>query len=239
VSRRRIRGGSRTAASGRIAPRRTSPGADGWALLSLAERRNHVPTEQPPENPEQQENPPEALPGPSAAASACAYVSSSWQSLRRKAYRRWPSVFPDPDLRCHLAAWADRDPQENCRTAPTAGEAIEVHALWVVEAYPPSYINDLLSALKVLGWDNADSSLPDHNPVLWLRQIRQRSTSSAWLNLGPVVRPGSKRFLPSERIAPLPEGIDYAFAQIHNVTSSITCIVVAFVFTAVTGCVKM
>src|SRR6266446_2013529 len=102
-------------------------------VLARFQRRCRLLTEQPPDN---QENPPEELSGQSAAASVLAFVSSLWHRLRRKAYWRWPSLFEDPDLSCHLASWADRDPEENCRSTPTAGESIEVHALWVVEAYP-------------------------------------------------------------------------------------------------------
>lgn len=72
--------------------------------------------------------------------------------------------------------------------------------------------------------------MSDSNPALWLRNIRQRSASGAWLNIGPLVRPGDNRFFTRKRTVLLPEGVDYAIAQLHNVTSSITCIVVGFVF---------
>jgi hypothetical protein len=189
-----------------------------------------VSTEQPPDNLDSQENPSEELSGQSAAASVQAFVSSLWHSLRRKAYWRWPSLFEDPDLSCYLTYEADRDPEENRHSTPPAEESIEVHALWVVEAYPPSYSNGLLAALKALGWDNEDLVPFGYNPVQWLQHLRQRSTSPTQFDLGPVVRRGSKSFM--QRSAPLPEDIDYALAQIHYVTSSITCVGVAFVFTA-------
>jgi hypothetical protein len=183
--------------------------------------------EQPSDN---QENPPEELSSQSPAALVQAFISSLGHSLRRKAYSHWPSLFNDPDLQCHLAYWTDRDTEENSRSAPTVGESIEVHALWVVEVYPPSFINGLFSGLKALGWDNEDLEPLGYNPVQWLQHLRLRSTGPAQFNLGPIVRRDSKSF--GKRTAPLPRGIDYALAQIHYITSAITSVVVVFVFTA-------
>lgn len=164
-------------------------------------------------------------------ASAHASISTLWRRLCRRAYRRWPSLFDDPDLPGLLADYSNRDAEENRQSAPPVEESIELHSLWVVEAYPPSYVHGLLSALQSLGWDAEDPAVPYSNATQWLQNIRQRSASGAWLNIGPIVRPDDRRFIASKRKAFLPEGVDYALAQMHNVTSSITCLAVGFVFT--------
>jgi hypothetical protein len=62
-------------------------------------------------------------------------------------------------------------------------------------------------------------------------QSNTGSGGGATFNLGPIVRAGDTRFIGRARIAPLPEGVDYAQGYVHCPVPSLTIIVMQFVFT--------
>ena len=52
-----------------------------------------------------------------------------------------------------LAYYRQRDLERNLETTPPSDERVELHCIWAVEFYTPSYADKLLTSLKVLGWD--------------------------------------------------------------------------------------
>ena len=152
------------------------------------------------------------------------------QRLRRHAYRKFPAVFPDPDYQRHLAIWQRRDDEENKKSSPPDDELIQFHSLSVAEIYTPPHVEMLLSGLKLLGWHQDESLGNGGDPVVWIQRNREASLSGGWLNLGAIQRPGLKRFIGPSRVAQLPEHVQYALGQVYGLTSSITCIVMTFVY---------
>ncbi|HKX07482.1 MAG TPA: hypothetical protein VJN67_04780 [Stellaceae bacterium] len=141
----------------------------------------------------------------------------------------WPEIIPDPSQARDLAFWQSKDKEKNLESSPPDGEFIDLHCIWAVEFYTPAHIASLLDGLSKLGWDKDDDRVGS-DPISWIRGLRERSHGGGWLNLGPIVRPGDRRFLSSARQASLPFGIDYATGEIFSLTSSLTCIVIGFVF---------
>jgi len=81
----------------------------------------------------------------------------------------------------------------------------------------------------VLRWDSSDRQ--DISPSDWLRNSRMSHAGGAWINLGFIHPPGSRRrAIWPERFAPLPLNVDYATAHLFNLTSSLSCMVLGFVF---------
>lgn len=150
--------------------------------------------------------------------------------LRRRAYRKFPAIFPDPDHKRHLAIWQRRDDEKNARSSPPDDERIQVHFLTVAEIYTPSHIEKLFSGLKSLGWNQDESLGGSDNPVAWIQSFRDASRRGGWLNLGPIQRPGERNFIGSTRVAQLPEHVQYALAEVYSLTSSITCVLMTFVY---------
>lgn len=152
------------------------------------------------------------------------------QRLRRQAYLKFPSVFPDPDCQRNLAIWQRTDDEKNKGSSPPDDELIQLHSLSVAEIYTPSHVEKLLSGLKSLGWHQDESLGSGANPVAWIQRSREASLSGGWLNLGVIQRPGEKRFIGSPRVAQLPQHVQYALGQVYSLTSSITCLVMTFVY---------
>jgi hypothetical protein len=149
--------------------------------------------------------------------------------LRRAAYHKFPSVFPNPDHGTHLAHWRQRDPEQNAKTSPPADEYVDLRCIWAVEFFTPSHIDSLLTGFANLGWDKDDDFVSSGNPATWVRRLREQPGSDGWLNLGPIDRPGKKKFVGNPHTAPLPPSAEYALGEIFNLTSSITCVVMGFV----------
>ncbi|MFA6902884.1 MAG: hypothetical protein WC236_07375 [Gallionellaceae bacterium] len=156
--------------------------------------------------------------------------TSLFQRLRRHAYRKFPAVFPDPDCQRRLAIWQRRDEEENKKSSPPDDELIQLHALSVAEIYTSSHVEKLLSGLKSLGWHQDESLGSGGDPVAWIRRNREASLGGGWLNLGGIQRAGLKRFIGPSRVAQLPEHVQYALGKVYGLTSSITCIVMTFVY---------
>jgi hypothetical protein len=80
-----------------------------------------------------------------------------WGFVRRKAiWRRItrPRRLRREERRAREHALQRAD-EEKARFALPVGERIQVHALWLVEAYPPSHIESLLRGLDRLGLEEA------------------------------------------------------------------------------------
>ena len=156
--------------------------------------------------------------------------ASRLRKIRRRLFWKLPSVFPDPDYKETLRSMTRRDGCSNKKTEPISTEAIDLRCVWAVEFYTPSHAEALKAALAKLGWDR-DKPLrePDRNPKDWIAQQRLNTTRHGTYSLGTIIRESDKRRFHDARIAPLPDPVDYAFANIHGMTSSLTCILICFV----------
>ena len=136
----------------------------------------------------------------------------------------------DPDVDEALASFRAKDQQNNVDTSPPADENIALRCVWGVEFYTPSHIEGLIDSFRKLSWHPGDHPDPSRNPEVWLRGLRGSQYGGAWLNLGSLVPEGSKLpFLVDKHTVPLPEGVEYALANISSVSPSLVSIVVCFV----------
>lgn len=150
------------------------------------------------------------------------------ESLRKK----FNSAQSLPDEEEHKKFWGERDPGENAETAPPDDEFIDLNCLWVVEFYTPDQRNNLIDGFRKLGWEYEDTDdVNSRNPVVWLNGPYRRFQGGAWLSLGTLIPEGSeRRFLGPTHRVPLPPGISYAHGKIQNISPSLNCIVICFVF---------
>ena len=101
--------------------------------------------------------------------------------------------------------------------------------MWAVEFYTPAHIDTLLAGFRKLGWDKNHSN--SRSPTSWIQKLRQSPRGSGWLNLGVIYPQGTDNFLSSRSLtAPLPPHVQYATGGLFSLTSSLTCIVMGFVF---------
>jgi hypothetical protein len=130
-------------------------------------------------------------------------------------------------------AWhhTDRYPKDNKSTTPPTTEKIELHCVWVTEVFTPSKVNDLISALKKLGWDEEEKSIStDKNLIEWVKQSRSHAGGGSWINGGIIQSPNDRpRFYGDSKKTSLPAGVDFGRFCLMNITSSVTLATIQFV----------
>lgn len=149
--------------------------------------------------------------------------------LQKYAFRKFPSFIPDPEYLEILIASRNGDEEKNTSTEPPLDERIDLRCIWAVELYAPSQVGQLLSGFEKLGWNTEDTFITGHSPTRWIQRLRETAQGGGWFNLGPIHRPGDRRFLHAGRAAQLPPEVDYSLASMYSLTSSLTCIVIGFV----------
>jgi hypothetical protein len=150
-------------------------------------------------------------------------------SLQRYGHRKLPFLIHDPSAKEILSGHQKRDEEENTKTEPPSDERIDLRCFWAVEFYTPSQVAQLLLGFEKLGWNR--EGLTSSNPSLWIQRFRETSQAHcSWFSLGAIHRPDDKRLFLHGRTAPLPPYVDYALASMYSLTSSITCIVMCFIF---------
>jgi hypothetical protein len=127
----------------------------------------------------------------------------------------------------------ERDPKEIKQSTLPKSENIELHCVWVTEAYTPSNVNGLIKSIKKLGWDKPERSISTGSSLIdRIQETRSVSNRTAWMNAGVVLAPGDARFpVGDKRFAKLPPGVDYCRLSLRNVTSSLTLMTMQFVLT--------
>ena len=119
-----------------------------------------------------------------------------------------------------------RDDSHNALTTPSYGHLFMYEGLYLVEAYPPSLIGNLLDGIARLGWNKGDSSWQPRDLLTSVTQGRARGGFR--YRVGPIVRkPGI--FLKSI-VDRLPHGVEYVDAAIVGLTPTTTFAVFHFVF---------
>lgn len=171
---------------------------------------------------------PQTEPGEKEAPRRSAF-HAKWHALRRRAFRKAPSLFSDPDLPEILDVHRRSDAQRNQENRLPDEESVELHAIWALEYYTPAYVDALLDGLTQLGWHKRGQGPSGDDVAEWVRQLRDHESGGSWLNLGIIKRPDEKGLFGLSRAAPLPTEYDYAFGQIVSLTPSITCVMIAFV----------
>lgn len=155
---------------------------------------------------------------------------SRWRLLQNYAHRILPWLIDSSYMKQSLRWHYKLDPKENEKTRPAESEQINLHCLWAAEFYTPLHAEDLASAFVNLEWDK-DVFGAGRNPVIWLERSRTRPYGGGWSSLGILVPPDSKRlWVGTTRKINLPEHVEYATAHLYNLSSSITCLVIGFVF---------
>ena len=149
--------------------------------------------------------------------------------LKYAAHERFPRIFDYPVRPGEQAISQIFDPKKNAETCPPDDEFIDLCCMWAVEFYTPAHIDTLLAGFRKLGWDKNHSN--SRSPTSWIQKLRQSPRGSGWLNLGVIYPQGTDNFLSSRSLtAPLPPHVQYATGGLFSLTSSLTCIVMGFVF---------
>lgn len=147
--------------------------------------------------------------------------------LRYAAYRRFSRFFLYPG---ELEAYRSYDPARNTETALPNDEFIELRCMWAVEFYTPAHIDALLSGFRKLGWDNKNRFNIGTSPTSWIQELRQSSHSGGHMSLDVIGRiSGTINSHSRTKLSPPPQ-VQYMFGGLYVLTSSLTCVVMRFMF---------
>lgn len=125
-----------------------------------------------------------------------------------------------------LDFWHQRDPAANEQTRLPDGESVHIPSITVTELYTPSTVAGLLKGISSLGWEYGKTR--DDKLTKWMRDVREGKLAG-WTNLGTILpRDSNGPF--AERTATLPSGVHAAHAALMSITSSLTALIVTFVF---------
>lgn len=121
-----------------------------------------------------------------------------------------------------------KDKEDNLETRVPEAEELRQRALWGVEIFGPAEIEGLYSALKRLGWTEGLFANKHSNPSKWVAEQRMYGSSGSY-NLGLIQNRGKKSSILWDRQAPIPDTVEYMHGYIHQVTPSITAVIICFV----------
>lgn len=122
--------------------------------------------------------------------------------------------------------WNEKDSKVNSSTSLPPSETIRVPSIWVIEAFTPALIENLISGAEQLGWLE-DASLNSDFPNK-VADWRTNLGGGGWLNLGYIVPLESKPGIYTNRRAPLPSGITAVHASIFQPFPSTTILICQF-----------
>ena len=143
------------------------------------------------------------------------------------AHRRFPRLFLYPG---ELEAYRSYDPKRNTETAPPEDEFIDLRCMWAVEFYTPAHVDALLSGFRKLGWDSKNRFNMRTSPTSWIQRLRQSSGGGGYMPLDLIGSvPGTINSRSRPNLSPPPH-VQYMFGGLYVLTSSLTCVVMRFVF---------
>lgn len=118
------------------------------------------------------------------------------------------------------------DDEENARTTPPEEEHIELHSIWMVEAFPPSSSASLGKALRRLpeGSIFRDEDLADE-----VARARRFPLGGWWWNVGVLYNDALRGQRIGGGYTALPGAIDHMFLSLYLLTPSLICAVAQFV----------
>jgi len=150
-----------------------------------------------------------------------------WGRLHWEAYYWLPKLIPYPDRR-DADYYRANEPEENAETRVPEDESVAVPLIWAVEMYGPAEIEGLYTALRSLRWATEESNY-GRSVGAWIEKQRAYGHGAAFFNIGLVCRPEDRsKYVGARNIADLPKDVKDLHVSIHQVTSSLTALLVGF-----------
>jgi hypothetical protein len=119
-----------------------------------------------------------------------------------------------------------RDAERNRDGRLPDGEEISVEAIWISEAYPPSYLDGLIEGLDALRVGGAFGTR--ESAAHYVRLYRSGAYAGGSVNLGFFSRRGQGVFGADYVETDLPPRVEPARGWLENVTPSLSVITVQF-----------
>jgi hypothetical protein len=155
-------------------------------------------------------------------------VKKTWRNSRWILYESFPKIFraPLPTFAYDKDYSLKSDQEDNERSRLADNQDVELRCIWVCEVFGPRDIANLYDGLRSLRWD-AHHINNNRSPIEWVKNQRQYGRRG-YFNLGWVTR--EKPSLPSSMLltGPVPSEFSSLIAQIHQISPSLTCLLIGF-----------
>ncbi|WP_428235750.1 hypothetical protein [Gracilimonas sp.] len=119
-----------------------------------------------------------------------------------------------------------RDPEDNQKSAVPEDVRIYMPSLWVIEAYPPTFINNLIDGLKKGDFVEQHSRIHNRNILDQINLMRSVGFRNNWYHLGIFASKDSSMF-PTMN-ANIPEGVSHISSYLHQFVPSTTILASQF-----------
>lgn len=171
----------------------------------------HDPTNNPPEPPPSRDSP-----------------QRKWlRKLHWQAHWLLPNLIPGP-YRMDREYEREHDRKENERIRVPLEVELRVSMIWGVELYGAAEVEGLYSGLEKLGWKGVAAWKEKDSVLSWVRE-RRSFGGRGWLNVGQVLRKERRgNALLINNFAALPPGVESLTISAHQITSSLTAMLVGF-----------
>jgi len=157
------------------------------------------------------------------------WASRLMRQLKWRAHWLLPNTVPPP-FGNEKGYYEQRDRESNETSRVSEDEELRLRVVWGIELFGPAEVEGLCGQLRRLNWA-AGFGRPGDEAVDWVRHQRAYGGAGAWYNVGIVADSGDrKRFFMVNNFAPMPKGVDYLHVRIYQVTPSLTCVLIGFVF---------
>jgi hypothetical protein len=147
--------------------------------------------------------------------------------LRDWASRRVPSLIDSTFTKIGREHYRNSDIDGVPASIPPDTQHVALKRVFAVEFYTPAHAEQLKEAFARLGWNSPATSPFRKNAAEWVDRSR-KSSGGTWFNLGAIVSPGGKAVPKDTAVCALPKGFSAARAEFHSISSSLSCIVIAF-----------
>lgn len=155
---------------------------------------------------------------------------NSYKLLRRlRGWLYWllPNIVKTPYL-FDESYELEHDSAENAHTRVPTTQNLRVPIIWGIELYGPAEINQLYASLRKLNWSTVGWQDEKDSIQNWIRKQRSYG-SSGFINIGPVQRREKRaNSLLIHNFASLPSEIDSLVVRIHQITPSLTGMLIGF-----------
>lgn len=148
--------------------------------------------------------------------------------FRNWASRRFPSFIDSSKIKSSREYYREKDLEWTRASIPAASQHVALKSVLAAEFYTPAHAERLFQSFESMGWHSAETSAFRQNSSEWVARSRRGSEGGAWINLGAIVRPGSKQRVGNAAEVDLPVGFEDAHAQLFSISPSLSCIVVTF-----------
>lgn len=156
------------------------------------------------------------------------------QRLGRKLWWRahWllPNALPHPYGE-ETEYRVNHDKESNEASRVPYDEELRVRVMWGMELFGPAEIELLYEKLARLKWTAGIARSKADGASNWVRHQRAYGGDGGWYNVGIVADRGDRqRFHMLENYASLPSEVERLLVRIYQLTPSLTCVLVGFVF---------